>query len=133
MTLVPAPAGGDHPPVHAWRRRGVGSSVAQGPARCTPAVEDPLLSLQRMAGNAAVSHLVAETAVPETQPMLRVGSVGDAVRQAQDLHVGHGATISVDGQFGQLTQRAVVEFQRSAGLSPDGVVGPRTWSALEAG
>ena len=68
-----------------------------------------------------------------TRPMLRVGSTGDAVRQAQELLVRHGATLSPDGQFGPLTQRAVIDFQRSAGLTPDGIVGPRTWSALETG
>ena len=64
--------------------------------------------------------------------MLRLGSSGDAVREAQTLLVRHGATPSPDGQFGPATQRAVIGFQRSAGLSPDGVVGPRTWRALES-
>ena len=38
---------------------------------------------------------------------------------------------TVDGIFGTRTQNGVVRFQRSVGLSPDGVVGPRTWAALE--
>jgi hypothetical protein len=67
-----------------------------------------------------------------TRPMLRVGSTGDVVRQAQALLLRHGATIELDGQFGPATRRAVVDFQRSAGLSPDGVVGPQTWRALES-
>ncbi len=36
----------------------------------------------------------------------------------------------VDGIFGQRTRNAVLRFQRMAGLSPDGVVGPRTWNEL---
>jgi hypothetical protein len=68
-----------------------------------------------------------------TRPMLRVGSTGDAVRQAQELLVRHGATLVPDGQFGPRTKRAVIDLQRSAGLTPDGIVGPRTWRALEAG
>jgi hypothetical protein len=67
------------------------------------------------------------------RPMLRRGSTGEDVREAQGLLIRHGATITPDGQFGPATQRAVIDFQRSAGLTPDGIVGPRTWSALEAG
>ncbi len=40
-------------------------------------------------------------------------------------------TGTVDGIFGTRTQNGVIRFQRSAGLSPDGVVGAKTWGALE--
>jgi len=32
-----------------------------------------------------------------------------------------------DGLFGESTKRAVIEFQKEFGLTPDGVVGPATW------
>ena len=35
-----------------------------------------------------------------------------------------------DGIFGPLTEEAVKELQKAKGLTPDGVVGPRTWAAL---
>ena len=38
--------------------------------------------------------------------------------------------IPVDGKFGRGTQAAVDGFQLSAGLDPDGVIGPMTWTAL---
>jgi len=38
-----------------------------------------------------------------------------------------------DGSFGSLTQQAVWALQKSAGLQRDGVVGPKTMKALEAG
>ena len=38
---------------------------------------------------------------------------------------------SVDGIFGPQTQRAVINFQRDNGLTPDGIVGPRTWSYFQ--
>jgi hypothetical protein len=66
------------------------------------------------------------------RPMLRIGSVGDAVREAQGLLVRHGATIEPDGQFGGLSQRAVIDFQRRSGLGADRVVGADTWRALES-
>ncbi|MBI4549667.1 MAG: peptidoglycan-binding protein [Candidatus Omnitrophica bacterium] len=36
----------------------------------------------------------------------------------------------VDGIFGSQTLRAVKSFQRSKGLTPDGIVGSRTWAKL---
>ena len=36
----------------------------------------------------------------------------------------------IDGDFGKLTARAVVRFQKDEGLQPDGVVGPLPWAAL---
>ncbi len=38
----------------------------------------------------------------------------------------------VDGICGKATTSAVIEFQRGAGLSVDGAVGPKTWAALVA-
>jgi peptidoglycan hydrolase-like protein with peptidoglycan-binding domain len=36
------------------------------------------------------------------------------------------------GNFGPKTEAAVRAFQRSKGLVPDGIVGPKTWAALDA-
>ena len=38
----------------------------------------------------------------------------------------------IDGDYGQATERAVMDFQRDAGLTADGICGPRTWEALQA-
>jgi cellulose synthase/poly-beta-1,6-N-acetylglucosamine synthase-like glycosyltransferase/peptidoglycan hydrolase-like protein with peptidoglycan-binding domain len=55
------------------------------------------------------------------------------VRQVQralrELHYRPG---SVDGLFGPLTQRAVLRFQRTEALQPDGIVGPRTLDRMRA-
>ena len=64
--------------------------------------------------------------------MLRVGSVGDAVRKMQELLLRHGATIEADGSFGQLIRGPPWSFQRRTGLDVDGIAGPKTWGVLEA-
>ena len=66
-----------------------------------------------------------------TQPMLRTGSRGDAVRKLQELLNAKGYTCgSVDGVFGSKTYAAVLAFQKANGLGADGIVGPLTWAKL---
>ena len=38
--------------------------------------------------------------------------------------------IAVDGFFGSDTENAVIKYQKSHGLTPDGIVGQRTWESL---
>jgi len=66
----------------------------------------------------------------QTTTTLRVGAKGAAVVELQNLLKKKGANISADGSFGPATLSAVKNFQRSKGLAVDGVVGPKTWSAL---
>ena len=63
---------------------------------------------------------------------LRVGSTGDYVRFVQSYLNGISGRplLTVDGNYGQNTTRAVGLFQATAGLPVDGVVGSATWAAL---
>ena len=66
-----------------------------------------------------------------TQPMLRTGSRGDAVRKLQEMLNTKGYDCgSVDGIFGSKTKAAVLAFQKANGLGADGIVGPLTWGKL---
>ena len=64
-------------------------------------------------------------------PILMLEDSGIEVSRLQqrlvelDLYVG-----AIDGVFGPQTQQAVEQFQRQAGLTVDGIVGPATWLAL---
>lgn len=72
-------------------------------------------------------------AAPATDlPTLRPTSEGAAVRVLQQRLQAKGHEVDVDGVFGQQTLAAVNAFQQANGLGVDGVVGPRTWDALEA-
>lgn len=63
-------------------------------------------------------------------PLARQGDHDHPVRTLQDLLRERGHTVTVDGDFGPLTDQAVRAFQQSKNLSVDGVVGPKTWGAL---
>jgi peptidoglycan hydrolase-like protein with peptidoglycan-binding domain len=39
--------------------------------------------------------------------------------------------VTADGNFGSKTEAAVRAFQREHYLVPDGIVGPKTWLALD--
>lgn len=51
--------------------------------------------------------------------------------ELQTLLNAHGEALKVDGHFGKLTDEAVSRFQERRGLTTDGIVGSRTWTALE--
>jgi D-alanyl-D-alanine carboxypeptidase (penicillin-binding protein 5/6) len=54
----------------------------------------------------------------------------EALQRTLNARVKPSPDLGVDGDFGPMTEGAVVEFQRSKGLEPNGVVGPETWAAL---
>ena len=56
---------------------------------------------------------------------VRKGSKGDTVKAVQ---TALGA--KADGDFGPGTEAAVIAWQRSRGLVPDGIVGPSTLAAM---
>lgn len=76
-------------------------------------------------------HTVVVCSVSDNLPTLKKGMRSEAVKTLQGLLNKNGAHLSVDGDFGQLTLIALIEFQGSKGLSKDGICGPKTWKALQ--
>jgi hypothetical protein len=68
-----------------------------------------------------------------SQPTIRNGSKGAAVRLCQERLNAKGFHVAVDGDFGPGTETAVEQFQASLNLTADGIVGPMTWAHLMSG
>ncbi|GIH96340.1 peptidoglycan-binding protein [Planobispora siamensis] len=78
--------------------------------------------------------LPSQGATVHRRPVLRQGASGTDVLALQRRLSGLGYWIGrVDGRFGPLTTQAVYALQKAAGLGRDGVVGSRTWTALDRG
>lgn len=69
-------------------------------------------------------------------PRLTIGAKGAEVSLAQTLlktlgYTGKtGRPLTVDGDFGSNTLYAVVLYQKSIDVTPDGIIGQLTWNAL---
>ena len=65
--------------------------------------------------------------------VLRKGSKGNTVKAMQTLLIGYGyfcGGYGADGDFGSGTESALRSFQKTKGLSVDGICGPKTWAKL---
>lgn len=62
--------------------------------------------------------------------LVEQGETDGCVRTLQSLLSAHGYSLTIDGDFGPNTLSAVKSFQKAAGLTVDGIVGPATKAAL---
>ena len=79
----------------------------------------------------AMPYGLYEEVSPLDHPTLRKGDRGPDVVYLQTLLSDVGTPVNGDGVFGPATYAAVRVFQAAYGLTVDGVVGPKTWEALE--
>jgi len=82
-----------------------------------------------MEDTAVYKHIILGNGkIPQT---IEFGACGDHVKLLQrELNFASFACGAIDGDFGIKTLAAVKKFQKTAGLTKDGIVGPRTWDAL---
>ncbi|OFI39273.1 hypothetical protein BIU82_15495 [Arthrobacter sp. SW1] len=91
---------------------------------------DPAVAaLARKLGGSSSTPAPAPTS--PTWRVVRRGQQGYYVVALQRLLRQHGRTLTVDGVFGSGTEAQVIGFQRSRGLVADGIVGAKTWTALQ--
>lgn len=103
----------------------------------TTATPTPTQTPSSPSPTSSASPTQAPTQTPTPTPTrtnLQYGDRGDRVLKMQQRLSELGYWLGTpDGHFGGLTQQAVWAFQKAAGLGRDGVVGPKTLAALDAG
>lgn len=93
---------------------------------CSPADLRSGINWRTVYGSVAPTSSTASS-----YPTLREGMTGYYVTVMQQrMRFVSGSPATVDGNFGPKTKTAVLNFQKFFGLTADGVVGPKTWSAL---
>lgn len=100
---------------------GIALSIAGGSSALAQAQGAPASSAEYNTAHACAS----------SSPTLSRGSKGDCVYIAQKLFYLNGFRgTPMDGIFGPVTEQIVREYQKSAGIKADGIVGPDTWAEL---
>jgi len=89
----------------------------------------PLIATCCLTASAQIAPLLL---IAQVDGLLRTGDRGNAVvrlqTQLRNLGFYQG---TIDGDFGAGTEAAVIQFQQSQNLTPDGVAGPQTAAALD--
>lgn len=111
------------------------SSTSQTQSTVTTTGDDWVRRLQQECNNQGFSKQnvdgIAGLATLAGCPTLRKGASGNITKLLQEKLVKLGySTNGVDGIFGSGTYSAVREFQKTRGLSADGIVGQNTWRKL---
>lgn len=105
------------------------------PTVSKPTGDDWVRRLQSECNKQGFSNQVVDgIAGPNTLkgcPLLKIGASGNITKLLQEklTSLGYG-TNGVDGIFGNGTKNAVIKYQKSKGLSADGIVGQNTWRKL---
>ena len=105
------------------------------PTVSKPTGDDWVKRLQAECNKQGISNQVVDgIAGPNTLkgcPLLKIGANGIITKLLQEklTSLGYG-TNGVDGIFGNGTKNAVIKYQKSKGLSADGIVGQNTWRKL---
>lgn len=88
-----------------------------------------------MGGMKGEPKLVNIPDIPEVKlkpPLLKLNSKGLNVMELQTLLNHFDYRLTVDGDYGPVTELAVRDFQSKHGLRVDGIAGPKTFEALKA-
>ena len=75
----------------------------------------------------------AESTAAGDSGELKIGAAGmlvEALQRTLNERMKPSPELGVDGDFGSMTEAAVVDFQKSKGIEANGVVGAETWQAL---
>lgn len=91
--------------------------------------QDGKLVIRREDGQ-PISLITHEEISGECVEVLEYGAKGNAVKALQALLNCHGQHLEVDGDFGNLTQTALIIYQDQQGLPANGTADILTWQHL---
>jgi putative chitinase len=78
----------------------------------------------------AAPTIAAPAIVPNNVVVVTKGTNSSYVKDLQNLLIKHGATITADGSFGNLTEAAILDFQKKNNLDATGVFDMNTINIL---
>ena len=105
--------------------------LMRGDILCTRTKGHTVVVLDNGAKSGAAA--VPPKPVQPGERQLSRGDEGEDVKELQRMLIALGfscGSYGADGDFGSGTQKAVKAYQTSKGLDADGIVGPKTWAAL---
>ncbi len=126
------------------RRAGLAASSAS--MDLTGSASAPAISVEPIQPQAELAAITVSPSAPAENPAIQPAGPAPTAAASAPLPLEESARVrniqlalkaagfdpgSADGRMGPLTQTAVRDFQRAQGLTPDGKVGPKTWSKLE--
>lgn len=95
----------------------------------SPKATPPITGVSVTTPTTTAATQAASRALPTAT--LKPGDTGAQVRALQRALKSLGYSVgTIDGQYGPATKTAVASFQHAAGLTEDGVFGPKTLNAL---
>lgn len=123
-------------PGNANKMQHIGMYIGNGwVIHCSGTVKKQKLSAYPWTHFGVLKGLGGDVPVPTpTRSTVRRGSTGEDVVYVQTRLIELGYDLSpygADGKFGAKTEEAVKAFQRANGLELDGIVGKRTYAALD--
>lgn len=80
-----------------------------------------------------IPSIIKPTTPAPSAPAPSTGTASVAAIQSRLNILGANPQLVVDGVSGPKTLAAIMAFQRANGITPDGIVGPITQAALDAG